>query len=123
VKNLLTLSIGILLVTLSIWSIFNEYIFRRSAVAVEARAAGFAGDGRKNYHQEVIFTCPFTKIERCITRVVESEGPKARVLDTTIKVYVSPESPHGYRLESPMYPLGNLGIAACGFGLIATYFR
>jgi hypothetical protein len=128
VKNLLLLSIGIFFVTLGIGLIYNEYSFRRKAVAVAGRAAGFK---RSNdffystsiYRQEVIFTCPFTQKKRRETSRMGSERQQEHVPNTTVNVYVSPEPPHRYRVGSPMYLLGSSVIAIGIIWLAATYFR
>jgi hypothetical protein len=128
VENLLLLSIGILFVTLGIGLIYNEYSFRRRAIAVDGRAAGFKlvrvqGIAGESYNQEVVFTCPFTKIKRRVTSTMGRERQLKQAPNSTIKVYVLPEPPHRYRLESPMYLLGNLAIAASVLLLLATYYR
>ena len=74
-SNLILFSIGIFFVTLGVGLIFNEYSFRRKAVAVAGRAVGFkqrkSGLGEdalnESYHQEITFTCPFTKSKRHAT--------------------------------------------------------
>lgn len=121
------LSIGIFFVTLGIGLIYNEYSFRRRAVAVDGRAAGFKlvrvqGIAGESYNQEVIFTCPFTKIKRRVTNTIGRERQLKHDPNSTIKVYVMPEPPYRYRLESPMYLFGNLAIAAGVIWLLATYF-
>ena len=127
-SNLILFSIGIFFVTLGIGLIYNEYSFRRRAVAVDGRAAGFKlvrvqGIAGESYNQEVIFTCPFSKTKRRVTSTMGRERQREHVPNTTIKVYVSTEPPHRYRLESPMYLFGNLAIAAGVIWLAATYFR
>jgi hypothetical protein len=131
VKNLILLSIGIFLVTLGIWLIYNEYSFRRRAVAVAGRAAGFkrrrSGLGEdalnESYHQEVIFTCPFTDAKRHATSTMGNGRQLKHEPNTTVNVYVLPEPPHRYRVGSPMYLVGSSVIAVGVIWLAATYFR
>ena len=127
-KNLPLVSVGICFLVLGIWLIYNEYSFRRRAVAVDGRAAGLklvrvAGIAGNSYNQEVIFTCPFTQIKRLVTSTSGSERQREHVPNATIKIYVSPEPPHRYRLKSPMYLLGSSLIAIGCIWLAATYFR
>jgi hypothetical protein len=131
VKNLPLVSVGICFLVLGIWLIYNEYSFRRRAVAVNGRAAGFKKRGsglgedalNESYHQEVIFTCPFTQTKRQVTSKIGTGRQLKHVPNSTIKVYVLPEPPHRYRVGSPMYLLGS---SVTGMGVIwlaATYFR
>ena len=130
-KNILLLSIGICFLALGIWLIFNEYSFRRRAVAVDGRAAGFklrsSGLGEdalnESYHQEVIFTCPFTQKKRQVTITIGTGRQLKHVPNSTIKVYVLPEPPHRYRVGSPMYLLGSSVTVMGVIWFVATYFR
>jgi ribosomal protein L31 len=131
VKNLLLLSIGICFLALGIWLIFNEYNFRQRAVAVDGRAAGFkrrsSGLGEdalnESYHQEVIFTCPFTNKKRQVTSTIGNGRLRKYEPNVTVKVYILPEPPHRYRVGSPMYLLGSSVTAMGVIWLVATYFR
>jgi hypothetical protein len=131
VNNLLLLSIGICFLALGIWLIFNEYRFRQKAIAVDGRAAGFkrrsSGLGEdalnESYHQEVIFTCPFTQTKRQVTSTIGTGRQLKHVPNSTIKVYVMPEPPHRYRVGSPMYLLGSSVTVMGVIWLVATYFR
>ena len=119
------------MVTLGIGLIYNEYSFRRRAVAVSGRAAGFkrrrSGLGEdalnESYHHEVIFICPFTHIKRQITSTMGSGRQRKHEPNTEINVYVLPEPPHRYRAGSPMYLLGSSVSAMGVIRLVATYFR
>ncbi len=115
---LLLLSIGICFLALGIWLVFNECRFRRNAVAVDGIAVGYkqvrGPSGESNslysYSLEVIFTCPFTKIKRRVTSIMGSERQPDIIPNIKVVVYVSSEPPHRYRLESPMYLLGNVAM-------------
>ncbi len=118
-------------VTLGIWLIYNEYSFRRRAVAVAGRTVGFkridgfSSEDAFNYsfRQEVVFVFPFTNVKRRAMSTIGSGRQPEHVSNSSVTVYVLPVHPHRYRVGSPVFLFGGLVLAMGIIWLIATYFR
>jgi hypothetical protein len=121
-SKLILLVTGILFIALGLGVIYNEYSFRRRAVIVRSNAR--SDIALSNRVWQLSFTCPFTRLSRQMT-VPRGLIRFARYPpDHVILVYVSPQPPHRYRANSPMYFLGGLLIVCTSvFCLLILVFR